>query len=139
MKRFALGAITAFALVGTTAAEAHHSYAMFDLQKVVDIKGTVKEFHYTNPHSWIVLLAQDPSGKPFDATFEANGPGYLVRFGWKRNSLNPGDVITVSANPLRDGSPGGSLVKVTFPDGHELNGRPEFPPGAVPPPPTETK
>lgn len=103
-----------------TAAWAHHSYAMFDLQKTVDVKGTVREFHYQNPHSWIVLVPQAGSGKSAEMTIEANGPGYLARNGWKRSSLTPGDVVTVSMNPLRDGSPGGSLVKVVFPDGRQL-------------------
>ena len=109
------------------AAWAHHSYAMFEMQKVVEVKGTVKEFRYVNPHSWIVLYVQDVSGKSSDYTIEANGPGYLVKFGWKRESLKPGDKITASINPLRDGSAGGSLVKVTLEDGRELNARPDAP------------
>ena len=99
---------------------AHHSYAMFDMQSVVQVSGTVKEFRFVNPHSWIVLETVDASGKSVESRIEANGPGYLVRFGWKRTSLMPGDTITASVNPLRDGTPGGSLVKVTFHDGHEL-------------------
>jgi hypothetical protein len=109
----------------SSAAFAHHSYAMFDNQKVVQIEGTVKEFRFVNPHSWIVLEVKDASGNISESRIEANGPGYLVRFGWKRTSLNPGDSVVVSVNPLRDGAPGGNLLKVTFPDGHELAAKPE--------------
>ena len=107
----------------STAAFAHHSYAMFDMQKVVQIEGTVKEFRFVNPHSWIILEVKDASGNTSESRVEANGPGYLVRRGWKRNSLNPGDTVVISINPLRDGSPGGNLVKVTFRDGHELDAK----------------
>lgn len=109
--------------MSATALLAHHSYAMFDFQKTVDVKGTVKEFHYQNPHSWIVLVPQAGSRNTAEMTIEANGPGYLARSGWKRASLKPGDVVTVSINPLRDGSPGGSLIKVTFGDGRQLSTR----------------
>lgn len=119
-----MGAILiATSILSATAAWAHHSYAMFDLTKVIDVKGTVKEFHYQNPHSWIVLMPLAGKTPRPEMTIEGNGPGYLVRNGWKRSSLNPGDVVTVSLNPLRDGSPGGSLVKVTFPDGRQLTTR----------------
>ena len=121
---FAAGSITAFA---------HHSYAMFDMQKVVQIEGTVKEFRFVNPHSWIVLEVKDASGNTSESRLEANGPGYLVRFGWKRTSLNVGDSVVVSMNPLRDGAPGGNLIKVTFRDGHELNASPGRPPAPAAP------
>jgi hypothetical protein len=100
--------------------DAHHSYASFDMRSEVQIKGTVKEFHYSNPHTWIVLLATDATGNNMPISVEANGPGYLVRAGWNRNSLQVGDTVTLTINPMRDGSGGGSLVKVTFPDGREL-------------------
>jgi len=112
---------------GSVAAFAHHSYAMFDMQKVVQIEGTVKEFRFVNPHSWIVLEVKDATGNTSESRLEANGPGYLVRFGWKRTSLNVGDTVVASINPLRDGSAGGNLVKVTFKDGHELSAAPERP------------
>ena len=119
--------ISALGLVALVAASsgalAHHSYAMFDFGKTVDVKGTIKEFKFTNPHSYIVLLPLGKTGAASAMTIEANGPGYLVRNGWKRNSLKPGDTVTISMNPLRDGSLGGSLIKATFADGHSLGTR----------------
>jgi hypothetical protein len=100
---------------------AHHSYSMFNLGAEVEVQGTVKKFHWTNPHAWLVLATKDAAGKPVDAQIEMNGPGYLVRNGWKRESLKPGDVVTATVHPLRDGSPGGDLVKIVFPDGRVLS------------------
>ena len=100
---------------------AHHSASMFDMQKRVEVQGTVKDFRWTNPHSWLVLTATDEANKGAEYNIEMNGPGYLVRNGWKRESLKPGDAVTVTINPLRDGSPGGNLVKVTTADGKELS------------------
>jgi Family of unknown function (DUF6152) len=127
VNKFSCVAIAAIAVAASTVAWGHHSYSMFDMQKVVEVAGTVREFRYTNPHSWIVMAIQDATGQAINATVEANGPGYLARFGWNRNTLKPGDKIVVSINPLRDGSPGGSLVKVQLADGRELNARPELP------------
>ena len=108
---------------------AHHSAAMFDASRSVETKGVVKEFLWTNPHSFLVVTVRQ-KGKPVDYSFEANGPGYLVRNGWKRESLKPGDAVTVVSHPLRDGRPGGDLVEVTLADGRKLSGRPKAGPAA---------
>jgi hypothetical protein len=115
-------AATFFLAYGATT-WAHHSYSMFDMQRVLEIKGTVKEFRYVNPHSWIILYTQGNDAAASEVTIEAGGPGYLAKYGWKRESLKPGDKITASVNPLRDGSVGGSLVKVVLENGHELDAR----------------
>jgi hypothetical protein len=116
--------------LAATAALAHHSPNMFDLARTVEVKGTVKEFHWTNPHSWVVVESLDAAGKTVAWSFEGNGPGYLVRNGWKRESLKPGDKVTIIANPMRDGSNGGNLVTVVLPDGRELSARVGGPPAA---------
>ena len=118
--RAVLGAAALTALVAGPSI-AHHSTSMFDMQKRVEVQGTVKDFRWTNPHSWLVLTATDPTNKGAEYNIEMNGPGYLVRNGWKRESLKPGDTVTVTINPLRDGSAGGNLVKVTTADGKELS------------------
>ena len=106
------------------AAWAHHSFAMYDLQKVLDVKGTVKKFAFTNPHSSIVLLVKDRAGKSSDYVIETNGSFYLAKNqGWKRDSLKPGDKVVAHVRPLRDGTPGGDLIKVTLSDGRELIAR----------------
>ena len=100
---------------------AHHSFSAFDMTKDVEVQGTVKEFRWTNPHSFLVLAGKDSAGKAADVRIEMNGPGYLVRNGWKRESLKSGDQIKATVHPLRDGTLGGDLVKVVFPDGRELS------------------
>jgi hypothetical protein len=95
----------------------HHSFAMFDREKVVSMKGVVREFQWTNPHCWVQLVAKDDHGASQDWALEALSPNVIGRMGWKRNSLKPGDEITAFFNPTRDGSHGGNLVKVTRADG----------------------
>lgn len=124
MKKIAAGRALSALVVSLAAgapALAHHSFAMFDEKKQVEIHGTVKEFLWTNPHSLLVLVSQDTAGGTVANYIEMNGPGWLVRNGWKRESLKPGDMITATIHPLRDGTPGGDLVKVVLADGHELS------------------
>lgn len=115
---------------------AHHSYSMFDLGKQVELQGTVKKFHWTNPHAWLELTTKDATGNVVNAHIEMNGPGYMVRNGWKRESLKTGDVVTATVHPLKDGSPGGDLVKIVFPDGRTLSAEIKLvtPPSATKPP-----
>ena len=110
---------------------AHHSFAMFDLQHPMEVKGTVKEFRFGNPHSWIILSVKDKKGKAVDYPIETNGSFYLAkRQGWKRDSLKFGDVIVARVHPLRDGAPGGDLIRATLSGGRKLIARVETP--AVP-------
>ncbi len=105
------------------AAEAHHSGAMFDRSVTKTITGTVKEFNWENPHSSFSVVTPEGDGTQL-WSFEMNGPQNLVREGWKRTTLQPGDKVTVTYNPLRDGKPGGWYVGITLPDGHVLGGAP---------------
>ena len=114
--------ITTAALLGAAAcapaglALAHHSFAMFDQSKQVSIVGTVKEFQWTNPHTFIEVV--DSSGVLWSV--ELNSPNNLLRQGWKRDALKTGDKVTVIINPLRDGQHGGLFNAVTLPDGSIL-------------------
>ncbi|HTK35843.1 MAG TPA: DUF6152 family protein [Caulobacteraceae bacterium] len=127
----ALGA-TALLLACAGAAAAHHSAAMFDASKEVSLSGTVKEFQYTNPHSWLVVNIPDAAGKVTEWSFEAEGPSTLLRAGIKKSSLMPGDKVTVKGHPLKDGRPGAGLMNVTKADGTVLTPRPAPPPGGAP-------
>jgi hypothetical protein len=117
---FLSGAAGVFAFVGA-AAEAHHSFAMFDQTKRQTLVGTVREFQWTNPHSWIQLNVQN-NGATEEWAIEALSPNVLGRQGWKRNTLKPGDKITVVINPLRDNGKGGNLISVTLANGTTLGG-----------------
>lgn len=107
-------ALAAGALSGP--AQAHHSFAMFDQTRQVTVNGTVKEFQWTNPHAFIEVV--DSSGKLWSV--ELNSPNNLIRQGWKRTAMKPGDKVSVILNPLRDGTAGGLFDAVTLPDGTVL-------------------
>jgi len=92
---------------------AHHAFAMFDTNREVTLDGTVKEFQWTNPHTWVQLLVKDSAGKEVEWSIEGSSPNNLARFGWTRNSLRTGDHVQAVIHPLKDGSIGGSLVKIT--------------------------
>ena len=102
------------------AALAHHSFAMFDQKKQVSIKGTVRQFQWTNPHAFIHVQVPDSSGGSDTWQVELNSPNNLKRQGWKSSTLKVGDVVTVVLNPLKDGSKGGLFVYITLPDGSTL-------------------
>jgi Family of unknown function (DUF6152) len=96
---------------------AHHSFAAFDASQVITIKGTVKEFQWTNPHCWLQLVVVGKGGSVEEWALEGLSPNVLRRMGWARSSVAPGDVVTVYYNPVRDGSHGGNMIKVLCPDG----------------------
>jgi DNA/RNA endonuclease YhcR with UshA esterase domain len=85
-------------------AQAHHSFAaFFDPDKSVTITGTVTEFRFTNPHGMVVLDVKKPDGSIEKWRAETNAPGVLVRRGWSRDIIKPGQVVTIDGWPSRDG------------------------------------
>ena len=113
-------AIGLVALASGTVANAHHSFAMFDQSQQVTLKGTVREFQWTNPHAWIHLDVPNANGVKDTWQVELNSPNNLKRQGWKSTSIKPGDQVTLVLNPLKDGSKGGLFVSITLPDGSVL-------------------
>ena len=112
-------------LLGTVAAQAHHSFAMFDHDHQIKISGTVTHFQWTNPHVYIDLDVPSDQGDPKHYTIECANPGILDRIGWKFNMIRAGDKITTIIAPLRTGEPGGLLKQVTLADGRKFeNGGP---------------
>lgn len=103
------------------AAVAHHSFAMFDMQREVSLDGTVKNFQWSSPHSWLDVVVRDSAGNEVEWGVEMGAPGMLYRHGWRQRSVKPGDKITLVVHPLRDGRPGGSLVSATLADGTRLD------------------
>jgi hypothetical protein len=123
------------ALVLTGAAgvsAAHHSFAMFNQTRTVEQKGVVKEIQWTNPHVWLHLSVQ-VDGKEVVYAYEGAAIPVLKRVGWLRDSVKPGDVVTVVGNPYKDQSrAGGSFNYVILPDGKHL-GTGDAIPGALAP------
>jgi hypothetical protein len=99
----------------------HHSGAMFDRSRTVEISGVVKEFLWTNPHSSFKVEVPGADGGEAKVWFiEMNATSNLVHEGWKKNTIKAGDKVTVTVNPLRDGRPGGWFVAITLPNGSKL-------------------
>lgn len=101
-------------------ATAHHSFAMFDQRKVMTLEGTVAEFQWTNPHSFIEMDVQ-AGGQTQRWSIELNSPNNLKRQGWTRTALKPGDKITLRMAPLRDGRHGGLFLDVKLANGTTLD------------------
>ena len=115
--RLALGG----ALPVAAGAAAHHAPAIFDQTRTIVVEGTVTEFVWQNPHSWIRMDVVEDDGTMRNWSIEMNPPTYLIRGGWKSTTLTRGDRISVVANPLRSGDePAGKFVAVTLPDGRVL-------------------
>ena len=100
---------------------AHHSHAYYADSGELVLEGTVQEFDWRNPHSWIKVLVRDEgSGEVIEWAFEGRSPGELSRQGWSPDSLAPGDEVAVRFRPLRNGGNGGLLRGVTLADGTVL-------------------
>lgn len=105
-------------------AEAHHSPAVFDRTKEVTLVGTVKDFRWQNPHTWIQIEVPKEGGGTVLWGVELTSPTYLVRAGWRSNTIKPGDKVSIVVNPVRTGEPAGIFVSLTLADGTVLHERP---------------
>jgi hypothetical protein len=111
-------AIAAVAGVLPPPAQAHHSGAGFDQTKVVEITGTIKEFQFKNPHTWIQVDVDDPAkGAKVEWSVEWGSPNQLGRQGYRPTTFPPGETVTIRLNPMHNGSPAGGFVGAKFPDG----------------------
>ena len=104
-------------------AYAHHSMNGFDRAKTITITGTVKQFKWANPHSWIEIEVVNDKGVPELWNLEMTAPGILARAGWKSTMLKAGDKVTMGVHPMVNGDIGGQFVSVTFPDGLTMTER----------------
>ncbi|MEI9965175.1 MAG: DUF6152 family protein [Caulobacteraceae bacterium] len=134
MKRshlLAAGLAAAGALAGAAPAFAHHSTAMFDMEHEVSLTGTVKDFQWTQPHTWIVFVVPNASGGTDEYGIEGMSPSYLSRNGWSKRTLAPGDKVTLSIHPLKDGRKGGFDASVSWPNGKVMYNLPHASGGPV--------
>ncbi len=120
LRRGGLAAATAVLTLGT--ALAHHSTAEFDYSKEVTIMGVVKEVQWTNPHSYIQMLVDGQPGEKVQWSVEIGSPTLNINLGWRKDSVKPGDVVTMNLAPARNGKPHGTLRVLTFADGRQLKG-----------------
>lgn len=96
---------------------AHHSFAMFDASKSVTVNGTVKQVDYANPHVWVYLVVMNAKGQMENWGMEGGNLGGLYRMGWTKDAVKVGDKISMEVHPLKDGTLGGQIMRVTLPDG----------------------
>jgi hypothetical protein len=112
-------ALAALAAAAAAPAVAHHSTAMFDFAKTIEITGTVQDFQWTNPHTWTNVTVEG-GGTAGVYGLEGMSPNYLARNGWTKRTLNPGDKVTFEVHPLKDGRKGGFMVSAKLADGTVL-------------------
>jgi hypothetical protein len=122
VKQVAARFIVAASLIlgGSSVALAHHSAAAFDATTDKVISGTVKKFDYSNPHTWVWLDVPNDKGGVETWGVEGMSPNYLNRRGWSRTTLKPGDKLTITIRPMKNGEHGGMWVKAQRPDGEVL-------------------
>lgn len=118
-----LAAAFVLAVVGVSSAWAHHSYVMFDASRTSYATGTVQSLEWMNPHVWLWVTVTDEKGTSEIYAFEGNSVGEMMRrSGWTRNTVKPGDKVTVTYRPFKDGKNGGKLSAVMLPDGRTIGG-----------------
>lgn len=128
MPRFALGLVLPAAVFGANPAAAHHSPVMFDQTQQITMTGTVREFQWTNPHSYVQLVVKDDQGQDVEWNLEMAAPTYLYNLGWRPSTVKPGDTLIVTVAPLRKGGNGGLLLKAATGDGKPIGRMPNAAP-----------
>jgi hypothetical protein len=121
VKPLALVVLAAATLPVSIPAFAHHGAASYDSKKLTTLKGTVTEFRYINPHSELFLNVVDASGKSQKWIAELVSVASLSRYGWTKNTLKPGDQISITGNAAKNGSYTMRLSKLTLPNGKVLS------------------
>ena len=125
--RFAHYALLLAAAALAHGALAHHSPVMFDTSKPVTLTGTVREFQWTNPHSYVQLVVKNAQGQDEEWNVEMAAPTYLYNLGWRPGTLKSGDTVTLTVAPLRKGGNGGLLLKAVTADGKPIGRAPSGP------------
>ena len=119
MRKFLVIALGAVLSLVSISSMAHHSGSMFEEKKTITLTGEIKEFQYTNPHSWLIINVTNEDGSVTAWGFEAEGPSTLLRAGIKKSDFKPGTKITMTARPMRDGRPAGYWMSCV----HESDGK----------------
>ncbi len=115
-----LAFFSAAALTVVSPADAHHSGTMFDDTKEITVEGVVKEFQYTNPHSWLLVDVAGTNGTVTTWGFEAEGPTTLMQRKVRRSDFAPGTKLTITGHPMKDGRPAAAWTKAIRADGTEF-------------------
>jgi hypothetical protein len=111
---------------------AHHSFALYDMGRSVEIDGSVDKMEWSNPHCWLFIWVAGADGAKVSYGFEMTSVGEMTRRGWKKTVVKPGDKIKVKYHPLRDGRNGGLMMSVMTADGQTIGRAPGEQPLAPP-------
>ena len=120
-KVLAVGAVVGGLLLGSGRVFAHHSNAVYDTQHPVTLTGTVTEFGFFNPHAIVHFQVKDDRGNVEEWVASTAPPNVLHRSGWTRNTIKPGDQVTLSVNVARNGRKEAHIVKIAV-NGKVLRG-----------------
>ena len=118
-----LAALALAVFLTAVPALAHHSFDMFDMTKQMTITGTIKDFQWTNPHTFTWIDVPNDHGGVDTWAIEGMSPNFLGRRGWTKHTLNPGDKVSITIYPLKEvkvGKLGGVFLHCTLPDGKEM-------------------
>src|SRR4026208_1500759 len=107
----------AAAIMMAAPSQAHHSGTMFEKEKTITVEGVVKQFQYTNPHSWLLVDVKNKDGSVTTWGFDAEGPGTLQRAGSRPSDVNPGRKVKLTGHPMKDGAPAAAWVEAIRADG----------------------
>jgi hypothetical protein len=100
-----------------TPALSHHSNVAYEVNKVISVTGVVKDWQWVNPHTWLHMTVDDGKGGKVEWAAEGRAPGVLLRAGWSKSSLKPGETVTVDLSPAKDGTTTGIIARITKADG----------------------
>ncbi len=122
MRKWSIGgiAVTAGLLVASLPLFAHHGNATLDTEKTLTMKGTVTEWVWSNPHCLLQFDVKNEGGQVVHWIAETQNPAEMVSLGWGKTSFKPGDEVTVSLMPVKNGNPFGRISLVVLPDGKTL-------------------
>jgi len=125
-RRVLAAVLAAFIVVAVATTNAHHSATMFEQTKTITVEGVVKEFQYSNPHSWLLVDVKDKAGKVTTWGFEAEGPSTLQRAGIRPSEFPVGTKVTMTGRPMKDGTPAAIWVLAVRGDGKRFDPREGF-------------
>ena len=102
---------------------AHHGDTAYDMGKSVTLKGTVTQYVWANPHCILLFDVTDDRGQVVPWSAETENPSSMVHYGWTKDSIKPGEQVTITVIPAKNGKPIGRIVEVVLPNGQKLAGR----------------
>ena len=121
-KMFSVLIAVACLLAVSVPLSAHHGAAGYDMEKQLTMKGTVRDWLWANPHCFMKYDTTDEKGNVAHWAVEVSNPTDMIKRGWSLHSFKPGDEVTVTVRPAKNGAPVGQLLKVVLPNGQTLIG-----------------